>query len=67
MLEATPADASVARAYARLAQLLMMSGQYAIARVWAEKALTLAEEFGAEAMIVHVLNTLGVCEYRPRR
>ncbi len=63
MLEATPADASVARAYARLAQVLMMSGQYGMARVWAEKALTLAEGFGAEGIVVHVLNTLGVCEY----
>jgi DNA-binding CsgD family transcriptional regulator/tetratricopeptide (TPR) repeat protein len=62
-LEATPADARIARAYARLAQLLMLSGQYAIARVWAEKALALAEEFNAEAVIVHVLNTLGVCEF----
>jgi ATP/maltotriose-dependent transcriptional regulator MalT len=63
LLETLQADAAVARAYARLAQVLMMSGQYAIARPWAQKALELAEEFDAEPVIVHALNTLGVTEF----
>jgi DNA-binding CsgD family transcriptional regulator/tetratricopeptide (TPR) repeat protein len=63
LLQTIEADATVARAYSRLAQVLMMSGRYAVARPWAEKAFALAEAFDAEPVVVHALNTLGVTEY----
>ncbi len=63
VLDTIEPDGTVAHAYAGLAAVLMMSGQYEIARPWAEKALALAEAFDAEPVAVHVLNTLGVIEY----
>ena len=62
LLESIPADANVARAYARVAQVSMMSGHYAVATDWASKAVALGEQFGEEAVVVHALNTLGVSE-----
>ncbi len=61
-LETLDDGAGVARAYGRLAQVLMMSGMYADARPLAEHALAMAERLGAEPVVVHVLNTLGVAE-----
>jgi ATP/maltotriose-dependent transcriptional regulator MalT len=63
VLESLADDAGVARAYARLAQVSMMSGMYADARPIAELALAMAERLGAEPVAVHVLNTLGVAEF----
>ena len=62
LLESIPEDVNVARAYARVAQVSMMSGQYAIATDWGSQAVALGEQFGEEAVIVHALNTLGVAE-----
>ena len=62
LLESIPADANVARAYARLAQVSMMSGQYATASDWGREAVALGEKFDEEAVVVHALNTLGVSE-----
>ena len=62
LLESIAADANVARAYARVAQVSMMSGQYAVATGWASRAVALGEQFHEEAVVVHALNTLGVSE-----
>jgi DNA-binding CsgD family transcriptional regulator len=62
LLESNRSDATVARAYANLAGILMRSGRHAKAMVWARRALCLAEEFGEEAVAVHSLNTLGVSQ-----
>jgi DNA-binding CsgD family transcriptional regulator/tetratricopeptide (TPR) repeat protein len=62
LLESNPADVNVAGAYARLAQVSMMSGRYAIASDWGRKAVALGELFGEEGVVVHALNTLGVAE-----
>ena len=62
-LEGVVDDAGVARAYARMAQVLMMSGEYFAARPVGEHALAMADRVGAEPVVVHVLNTLGVAEF----
>ena len=62
VLESIPADANVARAYARVAQMSMMSGHYGIATDWGSQAVALGEQFGEESVVVHALNTLGVAE-----
>ncbi len=62
ILESIRPDASVARAYARMAQISMMSGLDEIASEWAAKAIALGEKFGAEAAVVHALNTYGVSQ-----
>jgi DNA-binding CsgD family transcriptional regulator/tetratricopeptide (TPR) repeat protein len=64
LLESVDADRDVARAYAKLAQVLMMSGQFAPGAEWGYKALTQGEQLGEEAVVVHALNTVGVCETR---
>jgi DNA-binding CsgD family transcriptional regulator len=60
-------DATVARAYATLAGMLMRSGQHATACTWAEDAVALGERLGEEAVVVHALNTLGVAQVQLRR
>ena len=62
ILESIRPDASVARAYARLAQISMMSGLFDVAREWAAKAIAMGETFGGEAVVVHGLNTHGVSQ-----
>ena len=62
LLESIPADANVAPAYARLAQVSMMSGHYVVATDWGGQAVALGERFGEEGVVVHALNTLGVSE-----
>ena len=62
LLATIPADATVARAYARVAQVSMMSGHYVTATDWGRQAVALGEQFGEEGVIVHALNTLGVSE-----
>ncbi len=62
ILESVRPDVSVARAYARLAQISMMSGLFDVASEWGTKAIALGEKFGAEAVVVHALNTHGVAQ-----
>jgi DNA-binding CsgD family transcriptional regulator/tetratricopeptide (TPR) repeat protein len=62
LLESSPADPNLARAYAGLAGMLMRSGRHTIACQWAEKAVELSERSGDEATLVHALNTLGSSE-----
>jgi DNA-binding CsgD family transcriptional regulator/tetratricopeptide (TPR) repeat protein len=62
ILESIEPDPNVARAYSRLAQISMMSGMFDIAIEWATMALAIGETFGAEAVIVHALNTYGVSQ-----
>jgi DNA-binding CsgD family transcriptional regulator/tetratricopeptide (TPR) repeat protein len=62
LLEALPADADLARAYARRAQLLLVAGHDTEAIDWGTKAVDLGERLGAEAVVVHALNTVGSAE-----
>ena len=52
----------LARAYARLAQLMMMTGSYQDALTWGFKAVELAEPCGDEATVIHALNTIGTTQ-----
>ena len=62
ILESIQPDANVARAYARLAQISMMSGLFDIACELGTKAVAMGEKVGAEAVVVHALNTCGVSQ-----
>ena len=62
IFESTQPDANVARAYARVAQISMMCGLFDIASEWAMEAIAMGERFGAEAVVVHALNTHGVSQ-----
>ena len=59
LLESVDAGAQLARAYARLAQLLMVAGHHLAAIEWGGRALALAERLGEEPVVVHALNTIG--------
>lgn len=59
LLETAAPGLNLARAYARLAQLLMVAGQDVEAIGWGEKSVALAERLGAEGVVVHALNTVG--------
>jgi DNA-binding CsgD family transcriptional regulator/tetratricopeptide (TPR) repeat protein len=61
-LASVPADVGTAGAYARLAQISIMSGRHRTARDWGMRAVALAESFGDEGVVVHALNSLGVAE-----
>jgi DNA-binding CsgD family transcriptional regulator/tetratricopeptide (TPR) repeat protein len=62
VLESISPDATVGRAYARVAQVSMLSGQHLRAIEWSTKAVRLGDRFGDEAVVVHALNTLGTSE-----
>jgi len=62
LVESIPPEANVALAYAHMAGGQMMSGRYDAACEWGRRALSLAEQVGAEAVVVHALNTIGVSE-----
>ena len=62
ILDSIRPDANVARAYARLAQISMMAGMYDIASQWGTQAIAMGERFGAEAVVVHALNTCGTSQ-----
>ena len=61
LLDPAQQDSGVAWAYARLAQVSMLSGKYAIGAEWGNRALAAAETLGDEEVAVHALNTVGVC------
>ena len=54
-------DCGVAWAYARLAQVSMMSRKFATAADWGGRAIAAAATLGDEELAVHALNTVGVC------
>jgi DNA-binding CsgD family transcriptional regulator len=62
ILEQVSSDAYLARAYARLAQISMMCGLHGVATEWATKAVAMSERLGAEAVVIHALNTCGVSQ-----
>jgi predicted ATPase/DNA-binding CsgD family transcriptional regulator len=62
LLEAVGPGPDLARAYARLAQLYMVSAFNADAIPWGEKAVALGEQLGEEQVVVHALNTVGSAE-----
>lgn len=61
LLDPAQQDSGVAWAYARLAQVSMISGKYAIGADWGNRAMAAAEALGDEEIVVHALNTVGVC------
>ena len=61
-----PAGRELAHAYAKLAQLLLNSGQDdPAARGWAARARDLAERIGDEPVVVHALTTLALLDAYP--
>jgi DNA-binding CsgD family transcriptional regulator/tetratricopeptide (TPR) repeat protein len=62
LLETAPPGLNLARAYARLAQLLMVAGHDTESLDWGQNAVALGESLGAEGVVVHALNTVGTAE-----
>jgi DNA-binding CsgD family transcriptional regulator/tetratricopeptide (TPR) repeat protein len=62
ILEPRPPDANVAGAFARVAQISMVSGRFETAVEWGTKAIAMGEKLAAEAVVVHALNTCGTAE-----
>jgi DNA-binding CsgD family transcriptional regulator len=62
LLEPMAPSASLAGAYARLAQLLMVANHDAEAIAWGTKAVEVGEQLGEERVVVHALNTIGSAE-----
>jgi DNA-binding CsgD family transcriptional regulator len=52
----------LARAYARLAQLRLVTGNLSDAITWGTRAVELAQRCAEEATVVHALNTIGAAE-----
>lgn len=59
LLESIPPSADLASAYARSAQLLMITGRHTGAVADASKAVTLAHQFDADEVLINALDTLG--------
>lgn len=59
LLESIPPSADLASAYARSAQLLMITGRHTGAVADASKAVTLAHQFDAGEVLINALDTLG--------
>jgi DNA-binding CsgD family transcriptional regulator len=62
LLETIAPTASLASAYARLAQLLMLAARNDEAVEWGTRAVELGERLDAEGAVVHALNTVGCAE-----
>ena len=58
-LEAGPESPVLARAVSCVAQLHMLSSDFATAVTWGERALAIAERVGAHDVTVHALNNVG--------
>jgi DNA-binding CsgD family transcriptional regulator len=67
LLESIPGTDDMARAYARLAHVSMLSGGDEVAIEWGTKAILLAQHDGQEDVVVHALNTVGCGEVRTGR
>ncbi len=62
----TPHGHELAQAYAKVAQLVLNSGQDdAAARRWAQQAMDLANHIGDEPVAVHAMTTLALAEIYP--
>ena len=59
LLRDLPPAKEIAQAHAKLAQVLLISGDYSRSQSRAREAVALAEQLGEEAIAVHALNTLG--------
>ena len=62
LLESVAPGPNLAHAYARLAQLMLMTGRYSEAIDVGATAVALAERWDDEADVVHALNTVGGAE-----
>lgn len=60
ILEQGPETVELARAYSSMSQIHMLAAEYNETAVWGETAMALAERLGAEDVIVHALNNLGI-------
>ena len=61
-LESIAPGPNLAHAYARQAQLMLITGRYSEAIDLGDTAVALAERWGEEADVVHALNTIGAGE-----
>ena len=59
LLEQLPPGRELARAYANQATLMMLEDDPVACREWGGRALSLAEDLGDTATVVHVLNSMG--------
>jgi len=59
ILENEEASTALARAVSSISQMYMLAPNHALAIEWGERALRLAEQVGAEDVIVHALNNIG--------
>jgi len=62
LAQTEPPDVELARAYATLAQRLLIHGDATAAVAWAEDATAVADLVGDEEVAVHALTTVGVTE-----
>jgi tetratricopeptide (TPR) repeat protein len=60
LLEQGPESVELARAVSAISQMHMIASEYGQAIVWGERALVLAERLGAEGVMAHALNNVGV-------
>src|SRR6266545_3689711 len=60
LLEQGPESVELARAISAISQMHMIASEYGQAIAWGERALALAERLGAEDVMVHALNNVGV-------
>jgi tetratricopeptide (TPR) repeat protein len=60
LLEQEPESVELARAISAISQMHMLASEFGQAIAWGERALALAERLGAEDVMVHALNNVGV-------
>ncbi|MFL5807222.1 MAG: protein kinase domain-containing protein [Roseiflexaceae bacterium] len=60
LLEQGPESVELARAISAISQMHMLASEFGQAIAWGERALALAERLGAEDVMVHALNNVGV-------
>jgi DNA-binding SARP family transcriptional activator len=60
ILEHSPETVEMARALSSMSQMHMLAAEYDDAIIWGERALALATRLGAEDVVAHALNNVGV-------
>jgi tetratricopeptide (TPR) repeat protein len=60
LLEQGPQSVELARAISAISQMHMLASEFGLAIAWGERALNLADGLGAEDVMVHALNNVGV-------
>jgi tetratricopeptide (TPR) repeat protein len=60
ILESEPESVELAQAVSSISQMHMLASEYESAIVWGERALALANRLGAQDVVVHASNNIGV-------